>query len=189
MITSALTSICTTKTIKTIGQHEQWISRAENALMGALTTNRRVILIGFSMGGVIASHLASKFKIEKLVLIAPAFEYLTFKTATNVISSALSKTKTDDEFVDLPKSFTATFTTIVDIYKDDIYSVGCPILFIHATQDEVIPSHISTKVYNKLTNVNKKCIFLQGGSHRLLNDTQVASTALYIIQGFIENKF
>lgn len=32
-------------------------------------------LIGFSMGGVIASHLASSYGTDKLVLISPAFKY------------------------------------------------------------------------------------------------------------------
>jgi len=35
----------------------------------------KVFLVGFSMGGVIASHLASKFGADKLVMISPAFKY------------------------------------------------------------------------------------------------------------------
>ena len=39
-----------------------------------------VYIIGHSMGGVIASYLASKYKqVKKLVLAAPAFHYLAFK--------------------------------------------------------------------------------------------------------------
>jgi carboxylesterase len=34
-----------------------------------------VYLIGFSMGGVLAAHLANKYSADKMVLIAPAFKY------------------------------------------------------------------------------------------------------------------
>src|SRR5699024_5290848 len=36
-------------------------------------------LIGFSMGGMIASYLAAKHKVEKLVLLAPSGKYLSWK--------------------------------------------------------------------------------------------------------------
>lgn len=35
----------------------------------------QMYIIGFSMGGVIAAHLASKFGCEKLVMVSPAFKY------------------------------------------------------------------------------------------------------------------
>lgn len=45
----------------------------------------KIYLIGFSMGGVIASHLASKYGADKLVLVSPAFKYGGTKRVTSGI--------------------------------------------------------------------------------------------------------
>ena len=59
--------------------YKDWVQRCEAKLGLAIKENPNVILIGFSMGGVIASYLASIYKVQSLILCAPAFEYLDFK--------------------------------------------------------------------------------------------------------------
>ena len=164
-----------------------WIAKAEQALLEASRLRRPIILIGFSMGGVIASHLATRFKIDKLILIAPAFEYLTIKTASSAISNAISKP--NDEEVEIPKTFTTTFRNIVDRYKDNIYDVECPILMLHASCDEVIPASLTNKIFNKLKNTNKKCFILLGGQHRILDDALLSKSTIFLIRNYIENNY
>lgn len=55
---------------------KQWLMRAESVVRTQCARKLPVYLVGFSMGGVIASWLASRYPIEKLALIAPAFTYL-----------------------------------------------------------------------------------------------------------------
>lgn len=59
--------------------YKDWVQRCEAKLSLAIKENPNVILIGFSMGGVIASYLASIYKVQSLILCAPAFEYLDIK--------------------------------------------------------------------------------------------------------------
>ncbi|MFI3283930.1 MAG: alpha/beta fold hydrolase [Erysipelotrichaceae bacterium] len=169
---------------------EDWIKRAEDVLLSVTRRHKRIILVGFSMGGVIASHLASKIRVERLILIAPAFEYFTFTTATSVLSDVFSKSKKkcEDSFIPLPKDFTSTFINIVDTYAQDIYRVECPLMMLHASEDEVISSNVSEKVYRKIENPHKKCFILQGGCHRLLEDQNLGYDALYLIKSYIEGK-
>ena len=54
--------------------YKDWVQRCEAKLSLAIKENPNVILIGFSMGGVIASYLASIYKVQSLILCAPAFE-------------------------------------------------------------------------------------------------------------------
>ena len=62
-------------------KYEDWIKSAEKQIEFLLDHNYKTIyVVGHSMGGVIATHLASKYKeIKKLVLAAPAFRYFYFK--------------------------------------------------------------------------------------------------------------
>ena len=56
---------------------ENWMMAAELALRQASKRSRSiVIVIGFSMGGIIAIYLANRYKIEKLVLLSAAAKYI-----------------------------------------------------------------------------------------------------------------
>jgi len=53
---------------------------------------REIYIIGHSMGGVIASYLASKYKeVTKLVLAAPAFHYLAFNGDKVDVAKSIKK--------------------------------------------------------------------------------------------------
>jgi len=62
-----------------------------------------VYLLGYSMGGVIAGHLASMYGADKLVLIAPAFKYGGSNKITSKIGDFFKahKAKNEDEMADV----------------------------------------------------------------------------------------
>lgn len=61
------------------------IERVEREYVAYKFKYAKIYLIGFSMGGVIASYLASKYGADKLVLISPAFKYGGTKRLTSGI--------------------------------------------------------------------------------------------------------
>lgn len=73
--------------------YKDWVQRCEAKLSLAIKENPNVILIGFSMGGVIASYLASIYKVQSLILCAPAFEYLDIKKVTGLFKNPTKKRK------------------------------------------------------------------------------------------------
>ena len=52
---------------------KQWLSRARKQVDIYIAQKRPIYLLGFSMGGVIASYLASLYPVEKLVLVCAGF--------------------------------------------------------------------------------------------------------------------
>ena len=132
-------------------------------MRSALKLKKPVILVGFSMGGVIASYLASVFPVQSLILVAPAFRYFDIQKLGSYSLHALRKITAKEKNV--PSSLqTRTFMDLVDQYKDSIYHVTCPILILHGTKDEVIPYESSQSIYYDL-NTPKKCLLLiEGGS-------------------------
>ena len=61
-----------------------WVQRAKDQLDQYKKTNRDIYLVGFSMGGVIASYLAAMVPVKKLVLLAPAFSYINTVSYTHL---------------------------------------------------------------------------------------------------------
>ena len=166
-----------------------WVSRAEEKIIAAKNDGRRIILIGFSMGGVIASYLAAKFKTEKLILLAPAFEYLTITTASNVVKSGLSKKETDTDYKELPSSFTSTFMDVVNNCKEGIEKVNCPTLFIASMKDELIPYTVTLKYYRKVKHDQKNCVVLPDGEHRLLDNEKSGPLVIALIKDYLKDEF
>lgn len=171
----------------------EWINRVEKPLQELINRNKRVYLIGFSMGGVIASYLASKYKVERLVLIAPAFEYITVKaildTVEGVARNLIKKTEvSSSDYPPLPDQFTTTFREIVARHKETIKHISCPVLIIHGTSDETIPIRSSEYAYDSVYHQNKRLIILKNVNHRILDDLIYKQDVHHIIDEFIHNR-
>jgi carboxylesterase len=88
--------------------HDLVIKKVETEYLKFKKDHEDVMLIGYSMGGAIAAHLASKFGAKKLVLVSAALKYGGTKRLTaqalNVIKKSLSKdastNKTASEFLE-----------------------------------------------------------------------------------------
>lgn len=85
-----------------------------------------VYLIGFSMGGVLASYLAAKYGADKLVLIAPAFSYGFRIVNNNKILEVVKKVVTSPEEPDnknknIPNRIQASLEKIRKELVDELY--------------------------------------------------------------------
>ena len=62
-------------------KYKEWIDESIRQIEFLISHGyKEIYLIGHSMGGVIAAHLASLYpQVKKLVLAAPAFRYFYFK--------------------------------------------------------------------------------------------------------------
>ena len=170
--------------------YNKWILVAENKLQQALNQNKKVYLLGFSMGGVIASYLASKYPIEKLILIAPAFIHFNIENYAGIAIKTGKKllSGNDEGKPSMPRNFYSAFMGCVKEHKNDIRKVNCPVLLIQGDEDEVIPLKSSEWAYEQINHDEKKCIFLHGGKHRLLQDQSVQDIAFLLIDDFLHDK-
>ena len=60
---------------------EHWMMEAEIAYRQLAKQVDEVIVVGFSMGGIIAMYLANRYKVKKLVLLSAAAKYVSPITA------------------------------------------------------------------------------------------------------------
>ncbi|MEY8380428.1 alpha/beta hydrolase [Ileibacterium valens] len=165
--------------------YKKWIRRCEEQIRKALEDGRPITLLGFSMGGVIASYLASVYPIRQLILCAPAFNPIDFskiqKIGKNIItSSGAGGSMSSDQM--------QAFLKIVSKYKESISHVECPTLIIHGTEDEVIQPKSSKKAYDLLPAANKRLIYLEGAKHRFLYDQIMEKTAFTLIEDMLTDR-
>lgn len=170
---------------------KQWISRAEEPLKELFKTNSSIILIGFSMGGVIASELARRYPVERLVLIAPGFEYITVKAVIETVGDKARQilrlpdnTVTQSDYPELPDHFTNTFRDVVAKCKESIAQVHCPVLILHGTADQTIPVRSSDYAYDQIPHKRKRLLILKNVPHRILDEKDINQDVFKIMHEF-----
>lgn len=164
-----------------------WIKDCENEIEKYRKEYKNIIIIGHSMGGLLASMMASKYEeVKKIILIAPAIEYFgsingkfkvvqTVKRAIKITKDKESKSYTKVA-LKVSVSVVREFMRLVSEHNKDIYNVKCPILILQGDKDFVVPIEKIKNIYESLSNKNKKMITVKNGSHWFLSSKLVETT-------------
>lgn len=180
-------------------KYTEWIKRSEEMVEFLISNGyREIYVIGHSMGGVITSYLASKYKqIKKIVLAAPAFHYLSvvkddinFKDSVKA-STKVIKTYTSDDIIDrmlkLNVGATREFMKLVSECYDVPSNIDCPVLLLQGDNDNLVPITSSEYVYNTVKSKNKKMVILNEVTHDVFNNDR--KEEIYnIVDNFLKHK-
>ena len=162
---------------------EDWIKKSEYQIEKIINHGYKdIYVIGHSMGGVIASYLASRYKeVKKLVLAAPAFQYFKFENNKIDILESIKvvpnlfkdydKSEVISRIFKVPVSTIREFTSLVKEHHDDIKNINCPTLIIHGTKDEIVPNSSTTYVYDNIKSSSVMLVEFKNLTHDLfIND-------------------
>ena len=138
-------------------------------------SNKKLIVVGSSMGGWIALNLFKIFKknIVAFVGIAPAPEFLDrlmWKKFTNKVKRQLVKDKFH-KFNHGGYEYNITYNLIKDGRKNKIFNQifnnKIFLTILHGQKDDVVPISISRKILKIFTKAKKKLIIIKRGDHSL----------------------
>lgn len=167
-------------------KYREWVDKSEEYIKRLIKNNYSdIYLLGHSMGGVIATYLASKYhQVKKLVLAAPAYNYLgtvddnVDLKKTIVSSSNIIKTYGKDEiisrFLKMNSAMIFEFMDLVKKYYDYPCEITCPVLILQGNNDDVAKPSSSRYVYDTVKSKKKTLIFLDGVTHDLFRSKKDA---------------
>lgn len=178
----------------------EWIKESENQLDYIIGHGYRdIYLVGHSMGGVIATHLAkNNKKVKKLVLVAPAFTSFASKEEGGVFKALfkipdLIKAYSINELVTrlnkLPLSAEKEFFKLIDTYKDDINDITIPTMFVHGTKDQMVPIKSSLALYEELQTNKKELLVINDYYHDVFKGNKVDKICCEIEKFLKKNRF
>ena len=171
--------------------YQSWIEKSEEVLLDLFKDYKTIYLLGHSMGGVIASYLASKYpkKVKKLVLVAPAFEYGSFEQNKDDIKKFFERENIKglvgyDSFfakiISVPIKQLLEFTKLVKEYKIYIEKVSCPTLILHGNIDNIVPFSSSVYAYDSLQKNRKYLTILRDVRHQVFITNKKEEITKYI---------
>lgn len=157
--------------------YNQWIEHAEEELTTLLKTCDTVYVIGFSMGGLIASYLAVHYPIDKLILLSAAAYYVNPKQLMVDVADMFKDTlkgrlKENELFIrysrkvkETPIAATLQFRKLVASIKPLINRVTIPTLIAQGESDGVVPPRSAQYLYENIAAPEKKLIYLKESKH------------------------
>ncbi|MDF1684800.1 MAG: alpha/beta fold hydrolase [Legionellaceae bacterium] len=158
---------------------DEWVTAAETACEALIKQYETVDVVGLSLGGLLAYHLANTYPINHLYLLAPAFK-LTFslkgatllarvlhacglKHITNRAGNLYTKTHDELTYRKLP------VRTIIELFgliqQHKLTSLSCPIDLFLGRHDDVVDSAFIAKQFE--SNPNCTTHWLENSAHAL----------------------
>ena len=179
---------------------EEWIKKSEGILNYLIKHGyKSIYLIGHSMGGVIASYLATKYKqVKKLDLAAPSFTHIASKEEGGLVKAAfkskeLMEAYSTSEFFTrikkLPISALKEFLNLVNEYQYTIEKISVPTLILQGTKDQMVPPKSNERVFEKL-NIEKKALLkINGAYHDLFKGEKLEPIEIEVEKFLKKPKF
>jgi carboxylesterase len=160
-------------------RYQQWIEYAETELKILLQKCDTVYIIGFSMGGLIASFLASKYPVDKLVLLSAAAYYLNPKQLASDIKiifqdSLQGKLFNNELFLrykrkikETPFTATVQFRKLVSFIRPILPQVVVPTLIAQGECDGIVPPKSAEYLYRTISAQQKKLTYIKHSKHHI----------------------
>ena len=180
--------------------------------MDQIVENNTVDVIGFSLGGALAWYIALNYKINKLVLLAPANNYINFfllnakirylRTLDKLEEPLRQKLKEelkqkDKEAIDfiikntIPKFNISNgfhFCKIINEINKNKSNINIPLLVIRGDLDELVPKKSADLVYGRCINENKHMYNIPDIGHMMLRTNRHDDIIKRVIDLLIEDK-
>jgi esterase/lipase len=129
---------------------------------------KSVIIIGYSLGGVISLYLASKIKPRKLILIATPinYNYEEFKISARYLIANLKNIKKNNQRPSITKYL--EMYKLASLAKKQLNKINCDTLCIHGEKDDFALLNQSYYILSNISSINREFYLLKEINHYVL---------------------
>lgn len=157
--------------------YNEWLQHAEESLKDLLKRHETVYVVGFSMGGLIASYLATKYPVKKLILLSAAAYYINFAQLQKDIRIICAdffqgRIRENEQFTrymnkikSTPLAATIQFRKLVQYVKPLLPNIHVPTLIAQGEKDGIVPLKSASYLYHTIRAENKKIIYVEESKH------------------------
>lgn len=155
---------------------QDWLDSAEKVIIEMQSQVDELYLIGFSMGGIIASYLSTKYRVKKLVLLSASVLYLKPKSfVRDLIQKPLTKSQFNrylHKIKETPFKATLNFRKLVKELVPYLKHVNTPTLIIQGEMDDLVDPKSAQYIYDTIRSNEKYLYFLPKSKHVICLDCE-----------------
>lgn len=158
---------------------ESWMMEAELALNRLRKEVDHIIIVGFSMGGIIALYLALRYKVDKLVLLSAAAKYISprilLEDAAIMLAESVTKKYPPNTFYHLydyklrntPLHAAKEFVRVVKMVEPYYGKITTPVCVVQGKKDGIVPFSTAEHLLRSLGSEQKQLIISENGKHHI----------------------
>ncbi len=158
---------------------EHWFRDVENAYRLLEKQVDEVIVVGFSMGGLLALYLALRYRVKKLILLSTAAKFVDVKklflTCKELIKQRKQLTTAQARFLQAAINQTRHMTVptmkhflkVVHTVLPYLHRIHQPTMIIQGEKDGVVPKEAASFLYEQIQSVDKQMYFSKSGEHHI----------------------
>ena len=161
-----------------------WLRSVREAMEDLAGPCRRTFVIGQSLGGVLALHVASHFAVSGAVAMAtPLVTDLKLLCLARAVAAVRPYRKKGPSNIRDPESLrlrvayrywpNASNEQIVRLCRhvnDDLPEIRCPVLLMHSRQDKTVDPETMPRIYDRLRSEHKTMVWLENSGHVVTED-------------------
>lgn len=169
--------------------YTDWIESAEREFLLLDEGGDEILLIGFSMGGLIAFNLACKYDIKAIVTInTPIFIWNMAQVLHNLAEDIKNRkfihTKRYIEAMqNSPIVSMRQFVLLLNHTKTKLEKVNCPLQIIQAEDDDTTKIKSVDYIYRHVSSERKNIRYFHEGGHQILQ-SHMAEQVFLCVEGF-----
>lgn len=149
---------------------ESWLMEAEQAIQRLQRKVDKLIVVGFSMGGLIAMYLTLRYPVDKLVLLSAAAKYISPRIMLNdfqsMLTESIKRTYEPSLFARLfkyklkntPLRATFEFLRIVKAVQPYYGQIKIPVCIVQGAQDQIVPFSAAVHLFKEIGSTQKMLI-------------------------------
>jgi carboxylesterase len=170
--------------------YKRWIEDAERAFNVLSQRCDAVVVVGFSMGGLLAINLACKHKLAGLVTLStPIFVYDLRQMALNLLAAVkLKDYQRIKEYAqrawETPLSAARNFQRLLSRTKQLIPQIRVPVLIVQGKRDDTVKAKSADYIYNKIGSQSKDLHYLPESTHLVCLGPE-QETVFQLLQQFV----
>lgn len=181
--------------------YNEWVECAEQELLALMKEVDEVYVIGFSMGGVIASYLAANYEVKKLVLLSAAVYYVNPKQLLLDCKEMIRDlwhgnlnqneiyTRYKRKFLETPLRATFEFQKLVKKVKPYLNELTLPVLIIQGECDGIVPVKSAHYLYKTIPSKEKMLRLLPCSNHHVCHGDDYEDLKEYVESFLYEGNF
>jgi carboxylesterase len=173
----------------------EWLADAESALRSFAGKSGRIIVVGHSMGALLALQLAVRYPelVDSLVLATPPFKLVSVLAPGRpmhflapVIRSFVSKWELQTTFVEpemsiMPDNYSwaptdaiLSFFDLIEETEPLLGRVSVPVLILHNRKESIVLPESADLVYSRLATAReqKSIVWFERSDHQLFCDCE-----------------
>jgi len=149
----------------------QWIKSAEEGLLKLKEQCEEVILIGFSMGGLIAMNLSLKHRVIALITLSTPIYYWDIKrVALNIVDDFKNMSFVNSKSyiraaIRIPFTAMINFKLFLSRTKPLVNKINCPIFVAQGLIDDTVQYKSAEYIYTKAASKIREVRYYDNSKH------------------------